>query len=275
MNSIIKVKRLVLLACIIVPCIPCYSWAFLQESPFSNLGTNRNEIEEQAKNNNPKAIFLLGQLKPEQRKDLYRKSAELGYAPAMLELARMEEPNQLDRTKAKEEKRALNAGYRNRLNQVFQSLSNHARAGDVDSMYSLGTADGYFAQWGVAKRRECLNWLKKAAELGHPNAPFQYAYELLDSLKFETTPSEKEEGIIWLKKAAVIGDKTYRVSAYTMLAKFYSYGVKEIAMKRDPIAAMDWIKQGAQLEGISPEDFMLTNGLQDPRTIPKAQIKYD
>ena len=236
----------------------------------------KREIERKANQGDPQAMYQFAQLQPfESCKEWWRRAANLGYAPAQMQIAMLEEPNQLNRAKSREEKKLANQQFRNRLTPIFKALQDGATGGDLEAIFMLGASDSYFSKWGIAKEMECFFWLRKAGELGHPKAPLALACEFLESRKFNAAPQDAVEGFSWLRKATETGEFSSRVTAIIMLTRFYSYGSKAFAFKRDPKEAMKWANRGATLEGISLEDFFMTNGLQHPYQIKKEHVQFD
>ena len=84
--------------------------------------------------------------------------------------------------------------------------------------------------------RKDINIIKKAAELGLPEAQFRLATEYFHR-------NMREEALRWYKKAADGGNA---VAAYE-LGKHYEYGRSGLGLDRDAKEAIKWYKKGAEL----------------------------
>ena len=107
-------------------------------------------------------------------------------------------------------------------------LEKSAQAGYADAAYELGNGliDGRF---GKPERATGLHWLERAAELDHPLAQYQLAWQGLAA----------EKRVQWLERAARLG----YTPAEFYLGMAYAYGDGVAA---DDKAAVDWYRQAAE-----------------------------
>jgi len=160
--------------------------------------------------------------------------------------------------------------YHIEIKRAFECLVVGAKDGDLQSMFFLGAYCRTFNKEGLASVRECLPWLEAAAIKGHPEAPYDYAEELLDL----DTPAEKAKGFEWLKRATETGDLRLRGWAAAGLATRYTFGDPVLQLRRDPKAAWNWIRKGAKESGCSVDDLMIQRGLRNPDNVQKGEIQF-
>ena len=223
---------------------------------------DHDQLKVEAKNGNPQAMYQYGKLKMGAERDEWiSKSAESGYGPALLEVAN--KPRVHTQSQSKTDKQKNYKEFSDKLRTAHQALLNEARSGDLESTFMLGSADELFGLHGITQKGECIPWLRKAADLGHPKAPF----ELAAYLQKRNTSAEQAESIEWYKRSVEVGETRSRVIATVALVKAYSYGISFIGLRSDAGEALRWAQKGASLEGTSIEDYLMVNGLQDPRKI--------
>jgi len=187
--------------------------------------------------------------------------------PATLERAQGLLRNSQPLSKSEKQERAQE--FKKLLKSSKEMLLAEAGRGNIESMFYLGASEELFRANGLATPGECIPWLRKAAELGFPKAPF----ELADFLSRQQDLPKRMEAIGWYQVGAKIGDQTSRRASITALVKLYTYGSSDLSIRRSVIEAMKWADYGAQLEGIETEDFLSSYGMVDPHKVPKRQIR--
>jgi len=109
-------------------------------------------------------------------------------------------------------------------------LIEDARRGDMEAQYTLGHL--YLKGRGGFERNfgSGVEWMRKAAEAGHEDAPFDLAMALLDA----GDSKSREKAFYWLKKAAEMD----HVEAQYVLGLAYQYV--------DPEKGLYWLTLSAQ-----------------------------
>ena len=214
------------------------------------------------------ALLLLSSLALDANQAVAIDSAQ-GHGASILKSATEEDRLSHDRRLTEEQRNDHKTKYHQALRAAYSALLSESNAGNADSMWRLGAASGVFQREGFTTRHEGTVWLRKAASLGHEEAPFELALQLLEI----GDADGKIEGFRWLKKSTQIGCRRWQ--AAVELARYYTYGFPEIKLKRSASAAWAWIDKGAELMGCSKGEFMAENGLADPRTIKKSQILFE
>lgn len=78
-----------------------------------------------------------------------------------------------------------------------------SKNGSLSKYAAANIADSYLRGEGVAQPpNEAMNWLKLAAELGHPESQYNYGLALIDGISAEQNHAR---GIEWLNMAAKAG----------------------------------------------------------------------
>jgi len=190
------------------------------------------------------------------------------YGPTLLKAAIKIEIQSNDRKFSKEVREEYSRSYHIEIKHAYDRLVVGAKEGDLESMFCLGAYCQTFNKEGFATVRECLPWLEKAAMMGHPEAPYDYAGELL---KLDTQ-AEKSKGLEWLKRATHSGDPKLRGWAAAELANLYTFGNLSLGLRRNPKTAWMWIRKGAQEAGCSEGDLMIERGLRNPDKVETREI---
>lgn len=224
-----------------------------------------------AEKGNAPSMYLLGCLSlpndpggKESKKWLDR-ATELNYGPAILKQANEDELQVGLAGKEIPSKVQTGRKYpdRIRFRKAYEGLLIWAKSGDLESMYQLGVYSRTFEKEGLATERECLSWLRRAANSGYEAAPFDLALALIES---DEAPN-KAEGYDWLKRVARKGRKADRIKSIIEIVRYNTYGFPEIGLKRNAKAAWMWAKKGAALEGTALLEFLEENGLENPDAV--------
>jgi TPR repeat protein len=173
-----------------------------------------------------------------------------------------------DKSLSLEQRAEHRAKYKDELKRAFEVLLAESKAGNLESMYRLGAASGAFEKYGFTTELECIPWLRKAAEHGHQEAPFELALRLV---RIGDEPV-KQDGFQWLIKSTQIGRRKYE--AAVELARYYTYGFPDIRLSRDKAKAWKWIRQGASFQGCTVGEFLAENGLAVPDNVKDSEILY-
>lgn len=223
-----------------------------------------NQLKRAAESGDPKSMYLLGTKSsdPIEAKAWTRKSAESGYGLALAAIAYDQHYlRSIDKQRPSDERKQAAIAFRDELVSVFPKILDWANRGDLNSMYELG--DGRYLQHGLLTREEKLNWLRRAAEGGHPIA----IRRLGEVLLFNISDTAKAEGFQWIRKAAVGGD----INAILEIARQYTHGLPAIGLAPDPDEAMKWINKAITLSGEPEGEFMSAHGLVDPYEAAKQR----
>lgn len=157
--------------------------------------------------------------------ELFRKSAEAGYAPAMINAARCYRDGD---GVPKNEQRA-----REWMQRALAVTENAANKGDTISMFMLGS----IYEFGVAEitvdKARSRDWLKKGAQAGDPQAMRALALSLLE----ENNPDTKT-AFGWALKAAKAGD----LMAMTLVSQMSADGQ---GVARDEKQSRAWLQKAA------------------------------
>ena len=190
------------------------------------------------------------------------------HGPTLLNIALKEDKLSHDRKLLKEDRESHARAFHLEIKRAFDQLLIEAKAGEIESMYRLGAYGAIFSKEGIATMDKCLPWLELAATKGHPVAPFDCAVLLLES----NIHSDKIKGFDWMKRSTEVG--TCRSQAAVHLVRFYSYGSKDLSVKRNEKVALEWAEKGAKLYGTSVGEFLVENGLQSPDKIRQSEIQF-
>jgi len=173
-----------------------------------------------------------------------------------------------DRKLPKSDREAHAKAFHLELNRAFNQLMMEAHSGDIESMYRIGAYSRMFAKEGLTTQKECLPWIEQAALKGHPEAPFEYALIMLDEDSID-----KAKGFEWLKRSTQMGQRKGEAAVH--LVRYYSYGSKELGIKRNPAIAWTWAEKGAKAFGMDVAEFLIVNGLQNPDKIKPSFVQFE
>lgn len=174
-----------------------------------------------------------------------------------------------DRTHNSSERGVHLQTYRTLLERAFNQLQIEAKGGNIESMFLLGAYYRQFSRECLGTQEDCFAWLEKSALLGHEGAPLNLALALIE----DGSATEKVRGLKWLVRSTEIGQN--RGQAAARLVRYYSYGSRELRLKRDPSAALNWAQRGAAMEGMSIGEYLALNGLQHPDKINPSEIQFE
>ena len=122
-----------------------------------------------------------------------------------------------------------------------QSLRERAEAGDAEAQYQLVRADphnwDFSATYNNTKEtQETMNWIRKAAEQGHPQAQ----YHLANCFQYgKGVNADATESVKWYRRAAAQGVD----NACLFLGSAYLHGH---GLPKDATMAAKWFRQGAK-----------------------------
>lgn len=215
------------------------------------------QLKQAAESGDPKSMYLLGSRSsdPIEGKKWIRKSAELEYGLAMDAVAyNRHYLRSIDKNIPPEERKQAAINFQAEKERAFPKILDWANRGDLDSMYGLGV--GGFVQVGLLPQDKAMDWLRRAAEGGHPDA----AYRLGEKLLNKKSAKESTEGFELLRKVADRGN----FNAILEMARKYTHGWPRIGLAPDPDEAMKWINKAIAISGEPEGDFLPTHGLVDP-----------
>jgi len=138
---------------------------------------------------------------PERAVDWYRKAAELGDVQAIYDLALC---------------------YRNQLKNPEKAVELYRKTADLGQSYPMFLLGKCYENGdGVSKNQEKANkWYQKAAELGMIDAMYSLGYNLIYG--YQETPVNARLGLEWIRKAADLGHKNAKkYTEYTPENDFY------------------------------------------------------
>jgi len=140
-----------------------------------------------------------------------------------------------------------------------QDLKNRAEAGDAEAQYKFAYTFSNKSDTNGAQEK--IQWLKKAAEQGHPKASFDLGicYTYGKGVAQDTTESLK-----WHRKAAALGIS----ESCSFLGYQYKYG---FGVPKDVTEAAKWYRQGANRDGLARIQLGLLYALGDG--VPKDLVQ--
>lgn len=119
----------------------------------------------------------------------------------------------------------------------FSDMERLARRGDMDAEYRIGLAYRTGTDDVRVNPERALDWIRRAAQQGHPGAIALYGLMLYEG-------DMKEQSEYWLKMAATNGDAR---SQYVLGLEYWNGGIVE----KDPQAAVYFLKRASD-QGLEP-----------------------
>lgn len=198
-------------------------------------------LRSRAKAGDPKAMYELVRQYPAAYDDTQRvhwmwKSADLGYGPAMIRLAREATPAVIEAATRRLGKRVGPGGatVQDRVTEAYEHLIIWAQKGDTESMLILGSSHPTFEMYHLQTLPEAVKWLRAAAKAGRPDASFELAATLFeDGLSLD----DRKEGFEMLKGLGRMGHCT----ALHMVCRAYEVGKPKINLKQNQQALNQWV----------------------------------